>query len=225
MIVKLGRAIAGLICIVGMPIHICIYTRIRTYDSGPALYRSRRLGKNGVCFSMLKYRTMKVDSPPIVTEGFKTVVIEADSRVTGPGAWLRCGIDELPQLWNIVRGEMAWVGPRPDEEWMLPNYGVQCGQRLLLVPGITGYAQVLNSRSVSTSEGYAIDLWYKAHRSIWLDFWIMIVTPFIIGGWRTVGANRLNKLRLKPEFEQIRQRCDAELALAENRPCTALLDK
>ncbi len=222
MIAKLGRAIAVLICLVGMPIHLCIWALIRMHDSGPALYRSRRLGKGGVGFEMLKYRTMKADARPVVKEGFKTIVVEADPRVTGPGRWLRCGIDELPQLWNIVRGEMAWIGPRPDEEWMLHNYGVQCTQRLVPLPGITGYAQVLYSRNVSTAEGYAIDLWYRAHGSIWLDAWIVIATPMFMAGWRAVGADRLRKLRLLPEFKQLRQRCDAELAAAEKFSLEAL---
>jgi lipopolysaccharide/colanic/teichoic acid biosynthesis glycosyltransferase len=162
---------------------------------------------------MLKYRTMKVNAPSIVTNDFKMIVTETDWRITLIGRWLRCGIDELPQLWNIVRGEMQWVGPRPDEAWMLPRYGPACKLRLSVSPGITGLAQVLDSRHLSTAESFAIDRWYIAHRGFWLDAWIVLATPVFIAGWRTLGRRRLEKLRCSLEFKELRQRFEAELAL------------
>lgn len=206
-----GRIVAGLFCVAGVPVHLCISFLIKLFSPGPVFYRSARLGLNGAPFSLLKYRTMKVNAQPVVTEGFKTVVDKADTRVTGLGKWLRCGIDELPQLWNIVRGEMAWIGPRPDEEWMLSNYGPVSRMRMSSLPGITGLAQVLDSRNLTTAEGYAIDLWYLAHRSIWLDTRIVLVTPLFIAGWRSIGRGFLNRLFRSPEYHELRLQCETEL--------------
>jgi lipopolysaccharide/colanic/teichoic acid biosynthesis glycosyltransferase len=157
---------------------------------------------------------MRVNAPSIVTNGFKTVVAASDPRVTPLGRWLRSGIDELPQLWNVVRGEMAWVGPRPDEAWMMPNYGPESKRRLSVVPGITGFAQVLNSRDLSVAESYAIDLWYLDHRGLLLDLLIVFVTPLYMAGWKTVGSDRLNELRNSSEFKRLRMCCDNELSNA-----------
>jgi lipopolysaccharide/colanic/teichoic acid biosynthesis glycosyltransferase len=157
---------------------------------------------------------MHVNAAEIVTESFKTIVDQADPRVTRLGRWLRCGFDELPQLWNIVRGEMAWVGPRPDEAWMVPNYGPVCRRRTSVTPGITGLAQVLHSRNLDTPEGYAIDLWYITHRNFWLDLWIVAVTPLFMAGWRSIGSGRLRKLQSLKEFNDLHAICRAELAEA-----------
>ena len=209
-----GRSIAGLICLFGLPLHIFLSVLIKSCDPGPVLYRCSRLGRGGVPFTLLKYRTMKVNARSIVTNGFKTVVTAGDPRVTKLGHWLRSGIDELPQLWNIIRGEMAWVGPRPDEAWMLPNYGPESKRRLSIVPGITGLAQVLNSRDLPIAESYAIDLWYLDHRGLLIDSWIVFVTPLFMAGWKKVGCGRLNKLRTSPIFERLRYACDTELSSA-----------
>lgn len=214
MTISFGRLLAGLACLFGAPAHLVLCALIKVCGPGPALYRANRLGKDGTTFGLLKYRTMKVNASPVVEAGFKMVVGHADPRVTGVGRWLRCGIDELPQLWNIVRGEMKWVGPRPDEAWMMPHYGTASMQRLSVYPGITGLAQVLNSRNLSTAEGFAIDLWYIAHRSVWLDLWIVLVTPLFMSGWRTLGRGHLKRLRCSPEFERFRRCCDSELSAA-----------
>lgn len=214
MIISFGGLVAGVGCVLGAPVHVCLCVLIKLCDMGPALYRAHRLGKDGIPFALLKYRTMKANTSPVVVEGFKMVVGHADPRVTSLGRWLRCGIDELPQLWNIVRGEMKWVGPRPDEAWMLPHYGPACKLRLSVFPGITGLAQILDSRNLSTAEGFAIDLWYIAHRNFWLDAWVVLVTPLFMAGWRTLGRGRLKRLRCMPEFERVLQRCDAELCAA-----------
>ena len=212
MIREFGRVLAALACIAGLPVHLCLCVLIKTCDPGPALYRCWRLGKDRVPFGLLKYRTMKVNAPPLITAGLRMIVTQADPRVTRLGRWLRWGLDELPQMWNIVRGEMAWVGPRPDEAWMLPHYGRLIELRLSLIPGITGFAQVLHSRSLSTAESFAIDLWYLSHRSFWLDTWVVLVTPLFMMGNRAIGHARLRQLRNSPEFELLRQRCDAELS-------------
>lgn len=208
----LGRSTALIVSMVAFPFHLLLSAIIKSWDGGPALYRSPRLGKNGSPFQLLKYRSMKVDAPPVMSAGFKMIVQTEDARVTAIGKWLRCGIDELPQLWNVARGEMSWIGPRPDPDWMLSHYGPVCQKRLAVVPGITGYAQLLDSRFLSTAEGFAIDIWYLAHRTIWLDAWIVLATPLFMAGWRSLGKSRVSRLRATPKFVELYRMCEAELA-------------
>jgi lipopolysaccharide/colanic/teichoic acid biosynthesis glycosyltransferase len=214
----IGRILAGLVCVAAFPAHLCLCLLIRLWDGGPALYRSRRIGRLGETFELLKYRTMRTGSAPVLAQGFRVVVGARDPRVFGLGKWLRCGLDELPQLWNIVRGEMAWVGPRPDLPWMLPNYGPATGRRLSILPGITGLAQVLNSRNLPTAEGYAIDLWYCSHQGLWLDLWIASITPLFMAGWLSAGSRRIARLHASAEFQRIREDCGRELAAAGEGP-------
>ena len=215
MTVTFGRILAVLFSVAAAPIHLLLCLLIRLCDAGPALYRSERLGLEGKAFEMLKYRTMKVNSAPVLAVGFKVVVEPSDPRVFCLGTGLRCGIDELPQVWNIIREEMAWVGPRPDLPWILPQYGPITRGRLSVLPGITGLAQVMDSRNLPTAEGYAIDLWYSRHCGFWLDLWIAAVTPLFIAGWRSVGRRRLEKLRDSGEFRSLRELCERELAVAK----------
>ena len=133
-----GRLSACILIAVSWPLHLVISALIWLQDRGPALYRARRLGCSGEPFLMLKYRTMRVGGGPIISQGYKTVVYQNDPRVTFIGRVLRVGIDELPQLVNIARGEMNWVGPRPDDDWAFPLYGNTLRQRLRVPPGITG---------------------------------------------------------------------------------------
>src|SRR6476469_4945190 len=107
-----GRLAAAAVIAVGFPFHLLISLLIRLGDGGPALYRARRLGRSGVIYELLKYRSMKVGSKPVVTSDYKVVTVENDRRITRIGRILRCGLDELPQLYNVLRAEMAWIGPR-----------------------------------------------------------------------------------------------------------------
>ncbi|HEY1577494.1 MAG TPA: sugar transferase [Terracidiphilus sp.] len=204
------RAAALLICALGFPLHLFICLAIRLNDGGPALHRTPRLGKSGVVFELLKYRSMRVNAAHHLSLGMKMVIQENDPRVTAIGSFLRCGLDELPQLWNIAKGDMAWIGPRPDPDWMLPHYGPTCRERLAILPGITGFAQLLNSRYLTTSEGFALDIWYSDHHSWWLNLWIILATPLFVAGWHSVGKPRLLRLRLDPEFQDLSRRCEKE---------------
>ncbi len=212
----LGRLIAFGVCAAGLPLHLAICLMIRLQDGGPALFRSERLGIGGRTYTMLKYRTMRVGSRPLMQSGFKVVVEERDPRITPLGRWLRCGIDELPQLWNVVRGEMTWIGPRPDEAWMLENYGTISRERLAIHPGITGLGQVLNSRHRSAAAGYAIDVWYKRHGNVWIDAWIVCVTPMFMAGWWAIGAGRIQKLSRDSRFQELRLACEEEISSAQS---------
>jgi len=206
-----GRLVAILFCFLGLPIHLLICVSIRLFDKGPALYRDRRVGQFERPFSMLKYRSMKVNCAPLVHAGSKVIVEANDPRVTPLGRLLRCGIDELPQIVNIVRGEMTWVGPRPVPVSVLSKYGPLIRERFNLRPGITGLAQVLHSRTCSSARALTIDIWYLRHRNLRIDLWVMAVTPLFICGWKSVGKIRLNRLLQIPEFQDLEKRCQEEL--------------
>jgi lipopolysaccharide/colanic/teichoic acid biosynthesis glycosyltransferase len=207
----IGRSAAFLLCVLGFPIHLLICICIKLADGGGPLYRDQRAGRFGKPFSMLKYRTMKVDSKPLIRAGCKLIVEANDARVTPLGRLLRCGVDELAQLANIVRGDMCWIGPRPVPISMLSKYGPVIRERFRIQPGITGLAQVLDSRSCSSARVFAIDIWYVTHRNLWLDLWIIATTPVFMCGWRSVGHNRLNGLLELPEFRETERRCQHEL--------------
>jgi lipopolysaccharide/colanic/teichoic acid biosynthesis glycosyltransferase len=215
--IHLGRFVAGLLSVLGFPFHVLICACIKLGDGGPTLYRARRLGLHGVTFEMLKYRTMDVRCKAVIRSDFKAVVHPRDPRVTALGRFLRCGLDEFAQVAKILRGEMAWVGPRPDEDWMLANYGPLTRERLALRPGITGFAQVLNSRETPIEDGYSLDIWYLRHRGFWLDLWIVAATPCFIAGWKSIGRSRLLQLRESTEFRQLVVACAEELARARGR--------
>ena len=211
-LVLIGRVIAFLLCVVAFPLHLLIRVAIKISDGGPTMHRCYRLGKSGAEFELLKYRSMRMNVAHHLSADLKMIVHRRDPRITSLGRWLRCGIDELPQLWNIVRGEMMWIGPRPDPQWMLPHYGPRSRWRLSVLSGITGFAQVLNSRNLPTAEGYALDIWYLSHFTLWLNAWIILVTPLFMAGWRSVGEGRLRRLRGNSEFVNLCCECDVELA-------------
>ena len=215
MIELLGRVIAGALVLAGFPIHIAICALIWLGDRGTPLYRASRSGKGGVPFVMFKYRTMRLNCAAQVRKDFKTVVQTNDPRVTILGRFLRAsGVDELPQLLNILRGEMCWVGPRPDESWMRPNYGASIRCRVSVKPGITGLAQIFDGRALSTARSYAIDLWYIRHRSFWLDVYVAAVTPLFLSGLRSIARSRLELLISLSEFSGLERICSHELETA-----------
>ena len=160
-------------------------------DGGPVLYRQTRVGKDGADFELLKLRTMVVGAE---TMGAGFAVDEGDPRITRAGRVLRrLSIDELPQLWNVVRGEMSLVGPRPTLRYQVERYTPRQARRLEVLPGITGWAQVHGRAKLSWPERIELDVWYVEHRSPWLDLKILARTPFALfggtykgesGGWK-----------------------------------------
>jgi undecaprenyl phosphate N,N'-diacetylbacillosamine 1-phosphate transferase len=206
-----GRVFALLSALVFLPFHLVVAALIFIEDRLPVFYRSQRLGKDGRPFEMFKYRSMRVGCGMQVDGGFKTVVSPGDERVTRIGRILRRGIDEVPQLINVIRGEMAWIGPRPDELWMLPHYGPAIRERLSVAPGLTGLAQVCDSRNLRTTEAYALEIWAARQRSASLTLKIIAMTPLFIAGWRTIGRSRLQRMQANPEVCGIEQACEREL--------------
>jgi lipopolysaccharide/colanic/teichoic acid biosynthesis glycosyltransferase len=197
---RLKLSIEWSLCVASVPVTgplvAILAVAVAVTSRGGAFHRARRLGRDGRVFSCLKLRTMYPGAPMIVSADAKTVVEEDDPRVTPLGRVLRNGLDELPQLWNVLKGDMGLVGPRPDADWMLPRYTPTIRRRLRLRPGITGLAQVLDSRGVlTTAQGYAVDAWYTEHHSFVMDIWIVAATFVYLAGGKDIGQSRLRYLR------------------------------
>ncbi len=169
--------VAGtLALILAAPVIALATIAIRLESRGHPIYRQRRVGKNGSEFDLLKLRTM-VDGAEHVGAGL--AINENDPRVTRIGALLRRGsLDELPNLLNVVRGELSFIGPRPTIPVQVAQYTPRQRGRLAIRPGITGWAQVNGRASLPWSERIELDLYYIEHRSLALDLRIL---------WRTVA--------------------------------------
>ena len=166
---------------------------IRLESPGPAIYRQIRVGKDGVPFPIYKLRTM-VSGAEFTGAGL--AIAEGDDRITRVGKLLRrYSLDELPNLWNVLRGDMSIVGPRPTVEGQVRQYTPRQRGRLAVKPGITGWAQVNGRASLPWPERIELDLWYVEHRSLALDLSILGRTIGMVrsgsglykgatGGWR-----------------------------------------
>jgi lipopolysaccharide/colanic/teichoic acid biosynthesis glycosyltransferase len=164
---------------------------IKLDDGGPVLYRQRRVGKDGLEFELLKLRTMVVGAEG---RGAGFSVDRGDPRITRVGRLLRrLSVDELPQLWNVVRGEMSLIGPRPTLRYQVERYTDRQRRRLEVKPGLTGWAQVHGRALLPWEERIELDVWYVEHRSPWLDLRILAQTPLALfygtyrgstGGWQ-----------------------------------------
>lgn len=162
------------------PVLLAAIVAIRLTSRGPAFYRQRRSGLRGEQFNMLKLRTM-VDGAEHLGAGL--AVNAGDSRITRVGAVLRrTSLDELPNLLNVLRGEMSLIGPRPTLPVQVEQYSQRQRLRLTVKPGITGWAQVNGRASLPWSERIELDLHYVEHRSLALDLRILARTPTLVLG-------------------------------------------
>ncbi|HEV2061801.1 MAG TPA: sugar transferase [Solirubrobacteraceae bacterium] len=185
--------VASAALVVTSPILLGAIVAIRLETPGHPIYRQRRIGKDGRPFDMLKLRTMVAGAESI---GSGLAVNEGDPRITRVGAFLRrFSIDELPNLVNVLRGEMAIVGPRPTVQVQVLQYTERQRRRLSVKPGLTGWAQVNGRASLKWDERIELDLWYIEHRSWRLDLRILARTLKILvagegiykgrtGGWQ-----------------------------------------
>ncbi len=176
------RAIDILIASVALavlsPILLAAALAIKLGSKGPVLYRQRRVGRDGREFEVLKLRTMVLGSDPV---GVGTVVTRDDPRVTGAGRLLRrTSLDEIPNLVNVLRGEMAIVGPRPTIPAQVVDYTPRQRRRHQVRPGITGWAQVRGRAGIPWEERIELDLWYADHRSAALDLRILAKTAWLL---------------------------------------------
>jgi lipopolysaccharide/colanic/teichoic acid biosynthesis glycosyltransferase len=153
------------------PVLFAAIVAIRLESRGPAIYRQRRVGLHGREFDLLKLRTM-VDGAEAIGAGLAVNV--GDARITRVGRLLRrTSLDELPNLINVLRGEMAIVGPRPTVPWQVEQYTERERRRLSVRPGITGWAQINGRASLPWTERIQLDLWYIEHRTWRLDLEIL----------------------------------------------------
>jgi sugar transferase EpsL len=137
----------------------------------PVFFIQRRPGLHGVPFNVIKFRTM------LDAKDFDGNLLSDEDRMTSFGAWLRSSsLDELPQLLNVVRGDLSLVGPRPLLMEYLPLYSAEQGRRHEARPGITGWAQVNGRNAISWEEKFTLDVWYVDHQSFWLDLKILWMT-------------------------------------------------
>jgi sugar transferase EpsL len=174
------RVVAALALLLLSPLLAAITVWIWLDDGRPAVIAQERAGKNGVPFRMLKFRTMVVDA----IEAGKRLGLEdpwglvpGDPRVTRSGRLLRrTSLDELPQLLNVLKGEMSLVGPRPDLLEQVANYSERDRRRLSVLPGITGWSQVHGREEIGWPERFEQDAWYIENWSLRLDAKIVIAT-------------------------------------------------
>ena len=178
--------VAGAALVATSPLLGVAALAIKLEDRGPVLYRQTRVGKDGHDFELLKLRTMVVGAEKL---GAGAAVDKGDARITRVGRVLRrLSLDELPQLWNVVRGEMSVIGPRPTLRYQVERYTNRQRLRLDVRPGITGWAQVHGRAALPWTERIELDVWYVTNRSPRLDLKILAKTPFALFGGTYKGA-------------------------------------
>jgi lipopolysaccharide/colanic/teichoic acid biosynthesis glycosyltransferase len=178
--------IAGTALVVTSPLLALGALAIKLEDGGPVLYRQSRVGLGGEDFELLKLRTMIVGAEH---QGAGFAVDAGDSRITRVGSILRkLSLDELPQLWNVVRGDMSVIGPRPTLRYQVDQYTARQRRRLDVKPGITGWAQIHGRATLPWERRIELDVWYVEHRSPAVDLTILLRTPRSLFGGTYKGA-------------------------------------
>jgi lipopolysaccharide/colanic/teichoic acid biosynthesis glycosyltransferase len=186
-------ATAGVVSVLTAPVVGLLALAVRLESPGHPIYTQTRVGKDGELFEIYKLRTM-VHGAEFTGAGL--AIQEGDDRITRLGRFLRrYSLDELPNLWNVLRGEMSIIGPRPTLQVQVEQYTDRERGRLAVKPGITGWAQVNGRASLPWSERIELDLWYVEHRTLAIDFEILVRTVRMVvtgkglykgetGGWR-----------------------------------------
>jgi lipopolysaccharide/colanic/teichoic acid biosynthesis glycosyltransferase len=193
----LDVTVAAVLLVLSAPVLAIVTVLIRLESHGHPIYRQRRVGLDGEPFDLYKLRTMVSGAETI---GPGLALNEGDTRITRLGALLRrTSIDELPNLVNVLRGEMSVVGPRPTVQVQVDRYTDRQRGRLRARPGLTGWAQIHGRASLPWNERIELDLWYVEHASLWLDLKILWRTVHMVlgghglykgetGGWREPPA-------------------------------------
>ena len=193
----LDLVLAGVALVLLSPLMALIALGIKLYSPGPVLFRQQRVGKDGAEFSCLKFRSMKQDTDSSLHRrhtrqlirqntrpdqtGPQSLKLQHDPRITGIGAILRrASLDELPQLFNVLRGEMSLIGPRPPIPYEVEVYQEWHHRRFDVLPGITGLWQVQGRNQVSFDEMVRMDIDYIERMSLALDLWILMMTPIAV---------------------------------------------
>ena len=191
-VMDIGIALVALVVLA--PVLIAAAMAIKVSSPGPVLFRQRRIGRNGRSFEMYKLRTMVANADPAIHRAYVSALMRgeagqdgglfklaSDPRITTVGRFLRrTSIDELPQLFNVVKGDMSLVGPRPPLPYEYELYDERARQRLSVLPGITGLWQVSGRSRLTFRQMIELDLAYVSQRSIWLDLTILLRTPAVL---------------------------------------------
>jgi lipopolysaccharide/colanic/teichoic acid biosynthesis glycosyltransferase len=201
--VAAARRLFDVVCALALilllsPILIGIALAIRLDSRGPALFRQRRVGYLEREFTLFKFRSMRIDADPQSHQEYVTALIKGeaansnggrenlyklavDNRITGVGRWIRrWSLDELPQLFNVVRGDMTLVGPRPAIPYEVTEYPSWYRERFAVKPGLTGYWQVSGRSERTYEEMVRLDIEYAKRRSLGLDLSILLKTPWVV---------------------------------------------
>jgi lipopolysaccharide/colanic/teichoic acid biosynthesis glycosyltransferase len=174
----LDVVVAGVLLVLVSPLLLAAVVAIRLESRGPAFYRQRRVGRHGVPFELWKLRTMV---PGAEEMGAGIYVLEGDPRITRVGRILRrLSLDELPNLINVLKGDMALVGPRPTIQEQVDRYTERQLRRLDVRPGITGWAAVNGRLTLPWPERIELDVWYVEHKSLLLDLRILVKTARLL---------------------------------------------
>ena len=174
----LDVVVAGVLLVLVSPLLLAAVVAIRLESQGPAFYRQRRVGRHGVPFELWKLRTMV---PGAEEMGAGIYVLEGDPRITRVGRILRrLSLDELPNLINVLKGDMALVGPRPTIQEQVDRYTERQLRRLEVRPGITGWAAVNGRLTLPWPERIELDVWYVEHKSLLLDLRILVKTARLL---------------------------------------------
>jgi lipopolysaccharide/colanic/teichoic acid biosynthesis glycosyltransferase len=170
----LDLALVTVVGVVAVPLGAAIAAAVKLEDGGRILFRQERIGRGGQPFEILKFRTL-VDEPARAPADF--LIAADDPRITRVGAFLRrWSLDELPQLWNVLAGDMSIVGPRPTLRYQVERYDDFQRRRLEVLPGVTGWAQISGRNQLRWPERIELDVWYVDHRSLALDLRILAST-------------------------------------------------
>jgi lipopolysaccharide/colanic/teichoic acid biosynthesis glycosyltransferase len=198
---KKGKAVKRSMDIIGAviglailsPVLLSVMLMVRRKMGSPVLFRQKRPGVNGKPFEMIKFRTMQNTSGP---EGSP---LPDSERLTSLGRFLRASsLDELPELWNVIKGDMSLVGPRPLLMEYLPLYSQDQARRHEVRPGVTGWAQINGRNAVSWDEKFELDVWYVDNRNLWLDLkiiWLTMHKVIIRDGISATGEATMTKFQ------------------------------
>ena len=179
----LNSTLAGLLLLALSPLLILVALGVRLFVGKPMIFKQKRTGLEGKLFTLYKFRTMQD------IQDASGNLLSDEKRLTAFGRLLRrASLDELPELWNVVIGDMRLVGPRPLLPEYLPLYSESQNRRHEVAPGITGWAQVNGRNSLTWEEKFALDVWYVDHRTVWLDIKILFLTVLTV--FRTSEVNQ-----------------------------------
>ena len=188
----LDIVVAALALVIGAPILLIVAVAVLVAMGRPVLFRQQRPGLGGRPFELLKFRTMLSDAK------LGSDVASDARRLTRTGRFLRAtSLDELPELWNVLRGDMSLVGPRPLLMQYLGRYTPEQARRHEVRPGLTGWAQVNGRNALSWEEKFALDTWYVDNRSFWLDIKIIVMTALSLFRPSGISADGSSTM---PEF-------------------------